>query len=144
MSLAVVLDVINEGNLSIDTESDVIQRQLDIANLEVEKLLGANYAKVVAGTDGYDADDLIIVTKAEAVLSLYFLVPVINTKSIADGGITRSVGLGESQTEYLSQGEALQLANKYRAKAMSLLEDYIPASTLEGMYHDKAFILGVV
>ena len=89
--------------------------------------------KELLGKDSYSAyeeknsddEDKKVLSKAEALLTLYYAVPVFNIETQGTG-IVRSKGWDESRSEMISWNEASQLAEMFRDRAMKLIQPYLP------------------
>ena len=131
-ALATADSVRTAGNLSTDTAAPTIDDQIARAHTALVKYLGEDsagliYDQIYDGAGGYTADNKSTLKLAESDWSMSLLVPVINTATKGAGGITRSVGMGESETQYLSQRESETLASGYMAKAIDAIAVFVAA-----------------
>jgi hypothetical protein len=119
--------VITEGNLTGLNES-VITPHLKKGEIDLKKLVPVATLTLVGGESApYDATDKEVVTAAESLLVLAHALPKLVNLAGKDGGITRTQGLGDSQTVFVSHREAVSMAKDYRAQAGRLLKPYMEA-----------------
>ena len=110
----------NEGHIS----KEKIEVHIETASIELKELLGeteySNYESAAS-----DEAERKVLSKAEALLTLYYAVPVMNIETQGTG-IVRSKGWDESRSEMISWNEAKSLAEMFRDRAMKLIQPYLP------------------
>ncbi len=117
--------VITEGNLTGLSET-IITPHLKKGEVDLKKLVLVATLDLITGpTDPYDATDKDVVTAAESLLVLAHALPKLVNLAGKDGGLTRTQGLGDSQTAFVSHREAVSMAKDYRAQAVRLLKPYM-------------------
>ena len=117
-----------EGNLPDESriQSEKLEVHIETASLEMKELLGKESYSTYEEKSSDDEDKKVL-SKAEALLTLYYAVPVMNIETQGTG-IVRSKGWDESRSEMISWNEASQLAEMFRDRAMKLIQPYLPQS----------------
>jgi len=115
-----------EGNLPDESriQSEKLEVHIETASLEMKELLGKDSYSAYEEKSSDDEDKKVL-SKAEALLTLYYAVPVFNIETQGTG-IVRSKGWDESRSEMISWNEASQLAEMFRDRAMKLIQPYLP------------------
>ncbi len=128
MPLTDHIEVRKEGNLPSAEmiEQSKIDTHIDSASIEVKSLLG-NDSYSSYEEKSLDDSDRKVLSKAEALLTLYYSIPVMNIETQGTG-IVRSKGWDESRSEMISWNEASQLAEMFRDRAMKLIQPFLPQS----------------
>jgi hypothetical protein len=122
-------DVRNEGNLPKVSDS-VITPHIQKAEVKLRRILGDSVYDDIANLQGsYAQSDKDRLVLAESLFALFYLIPVINTVTSGEGGITREIGFGETTTRYIDHQEAVGIANMYYNRGMAVIDEYIPQAT---------------
>jgi len=117
--------VITEGNLTGLNES-IITPHLKKGEVDLKKLVPvATLTLVNDETAPYDSTDKEVVTAAESLLVLAHALPKLVNLAGKDGGLTRTQGMGDTQTVFVSHREAVAMAKDYRSQAGRLLKPYM-------------------
>jgi len=121
-------EIINEGNLGTQINSEQIYPHVITAEIELKRLLGDNY-NIYSGYENStnDNEKLIYeeIQKAAYNLALSYAVHALNIET-QGSGIIRSKGFDVSRSELLSREEIKDLSEHFRSIAMKLLEPYLP------------------
>ncbi len=117
--------VITEGNLTGLDES-IITPHLIKGERDLKKLVPIATLDLINGpTDPFDEVDSQVVTAAESLIVLGYALPSLVNLAGKDGGLTRTQGMGDTQTVYVSHREAMSMAKNYRDQAVRLLSPYM-------------------
>lgn len=113
-----------EGNLPDTVEDCILNPLITKAVNDMKKIItAAKYAEIAALED--DHEDKVICAIAEANLTLYYAIPVLNIETHGTGIVT-SKGWGKSKSDVASQNDIEKQKKHFKNTAMSLLKPYIP------------------
>lgn len=113
-----------EGNLPDSLEDGILNPLIAKAVNKMKKLITAGkYAEIEAMED--DHEDKVICAIAEANLTLYYAMPVLNIETHGTG-MVKTKGWGQSKSDTLSLDDIKKLQEHYKNTAMSLLKPYVP------------------
>lgn len=132
-TLASAADVRTECNLPGVTDDTLLTPHLESAEQELKDTLGSTqFAAVATPSSPYQAADMALLKKAEALLAGAYALAVLNTATSGAGIITAQVaGGGGAETRYLSQAQADAKAADLRRRAVALFTRYRPGETDE-------------
>lgn len=120
-------DLISEGNLGKETDENILLPHIQLAHIEIVKLITQDvYDEHFEA--GEDDENYIILKKAEANLALSYAVYALNIETQGNG-LVRATGFNESRKELLGQSEIEKLSTHFRDIAMDLLNPYIATET---------------
>ena len=121
-------DVRNAGNLPASITDGLIGPQIAIAKRDIVRMIGQdNYDLYVGYNGSSDEEQQIIfddIKQAEANLTMYYLIPVMNIQT-AGSGIVRVKGWDQSRSEILSGSDVESLQDHFKEVAMGFLTDYL-------------------
>ena len=123
MSLCNYNDIRAEGNLPSDLPESTLTPHLNGAETRLRSILSDDYYDEVeaeATTETRRKE----LTRAEAMMALYFALPVLNMKVGPKGGIVTATGFGETKNSFLTIDQVEKLSQRFYEKAMELISKY--------------------
>lgn len=127
MPLTTASQVILEGNLPSDLDEEKISPHIDAAETRLREHLGDEaYEEYEADDDEDPQSDRMLLAKAEALLTLETLLPVLNIRANpSSGGIVTAVGFAESKNQLMGQDELDKLIMRFHDRAMAIVARFV-------------------
>lgn len=124
---ATAAEVRAECNLTAKVADGALNPHLIKGERKVRELLGVEaYEAIQAETSPYTAEDLALVTSAEALFAGAFALPFLGIRT-SGAGIVRSTGQGDSRESLASTEDLLALGDVWKEQAVELIRGLIPA-----------------
>jgi hypothetical protein len=121
--------VITEGGLA-GLDVSLVSPHLAKGENDLTQVLPLATLTAIDELSGYTQSQKDLVTSAEAMLVLAYVIPTINLKAGADGGLVVSQAYPEgSGTTYMSQREAQKRADNFRYEALRILGQFKTANS---------------
>lgn len=133
MPLTTASQVRLEGNLPSDLDEEKIDPHIDAAETRLREYLTDDvYDDLEADDDEDPQSDKQLLAKAEALLTLVTLLPVLNIRANpTSGGIVASIGFGESRNSLIGQDELDKLTQRFHDRAMAIVTKFVEIDTDE-------------
>lgn len=127
MPLTTASQVILEGNLPSDLDEEKISPHIDAAETWLREYISDEvYEEYEADDDEDPQSDRGLLAKAEALLAIETLLPVLNIRANpTSGGIVASVGFAESKNQLISQDELDRLTQRFHDRAMAIVARFV-------------------
>jgi len=118
----------NEGNLPDKVSDAIINVHIEKASIEIRRILGDTLYQQIEGERDSQTQRYKECSKAEALLTLSYLVFALNIETTGTG-IVKVKGFGETRSELLDIRDVETLSERFRNEAMKILSAYIPNET---------------
>ena len=125
MSLTTIDQIRDEGNLPSDLPVGKLTPHLEGAESRLRSFLGDELYETVQA-EAATVTRRKELSRAEAMVALYFALPIINIKAGPKGGIVRGTGFGETRSDFLSVSDVQKLADNFLEKATEIITRYNP------------------
>lgn len=131
MPLTTASQVILEGNLPSDLDEEKIDPHIDAAETRLREYLTDDvYDDLEADDDEDPQSDKQLLAKAEALLAIETLLPVLNIRANpTSGGIVASIGFAESKNQLIGQDELDRLTQRFHDRAMAIVAKFVEFET---------------
>ena len=121
----------SEGNYISQITEAQLYPYIDRAHFHVSESINdynALYNELTGSSPGTRA---VKAQKAETFFALGYSIVPLNSRTSPEGGIIKTIGLGDSETQLLSFQEALDYSNYYLDQAQTLMQEiYVTSASL--------------